>query len=153
MLPLLRVDLGGMAMKGAPLFPKLQHHWNIIIGLFSVISWTLAGRGLTPFAWRVRLDWAKLESELQLVSSRLHDAFENSDHSQQFGCLDGLNSPSVPTAFPISCEPFQQHQVQLVIQTPLCSTVRLFVFHSSCLGQIFVNLFSFLLFHCYLPVR
>ena len=31
--------------RGAPHFPKLQHHWNLIIRLFSVISRTLIGRG------------------------------------------------------------------------------------------------------------
>ena len=36
-----RVDLGAMAMKGAPHSPKLQHHWNLTIRLFSVISRTL----------------------------------------------------------------------------------------------------------------
>ena len=35
------VELGAMAMKGAPHSPKLQHHWNLTIRLFSVISRTL----------------------------------------------------------------------------------------------------------------
>ena len=43
-----KVDLGAMAMKGYSAFPKLQHHWNLTIRLFSVISRTLIGRGLTP---------------------------------------------------------------------------------------------------------
>ena len=43
-----RVDLGAMAMKGTLHSLKLQHHWNLAIRLFSVISRTLIGRGLTP---------------------------------------------------------------------------------------------------------
>ena len=37
-----------MAVKGCSAFPKLQHHWNLTIWLFSVISRTLVGGGLTP---------------------------------------------------------------------------------------------------------
>ena len=37
-----------MAMKGHPHSLKLQHHWNLTIRLFSVISRTLVGGGLTP---------------------------------------------------------------------------------------------------------
>ena len=33
-----RVDLGAMAMNVTPHFPKLKHHWNLTIRLFSVIS-------------------------------------------------------------------------------------------------------------------
>ena len=36
-----------MAMKVCSSFPKLQHHWNLTIQLFSTICWTLIG-GLTP---------------------------------------------------------------------------------------------------------
>ena len=35
------VDLRAMAMKRSPHSPKLQHHWNLTIRLFSVISKTL----------------------------------------------------------------------------------------------------------------
>ena len=35
-----------MAMKGCSAFPKLQHHWNPTIRLFSVISNTPIGRGV-----------------------------------------------------------------------------------------------------------
>ena len=42
-----RVDLGAMAMKGAPYSLKPQHHWNLTIRLFSFISRTLIGGGLT----------------------------------------------------------------------------------------------------------
>ena len=39
-----RVNLGAMAMKwGTPHSPKLQHHWNLTIRLFSVISRKLVG--------------------------------------------------------------------------------------------------------------
>ena len=31
------VDLGAMAMKGCSAFPKLQHHWNLTIRLFSCL--------------------------------------------------------------------------------------------------------------------
>ena len=49
MLPLrTRVDLGVMAMKGYSASPKLQHHWNIAIILFSVISRTLVVVGSYP---------------------------------------------------------------------------------------------------------
>ena len=37
-----RVDLGVMAMKGYPHSRKLQHCWSLTIGLFNVISRTLA---------------------------------------------------------------------------------------------------------------
>ena len=44
-----RVDLGAMAMKGAPYSLKSQHYLNHTIKLFSVISRTLIGRGgVTP---------------------------------------------------------------------------------------------------------
>ena len=39
MLPLwAKVDQGAMAMKRCSAFPKLQHHWNLTIRLFGVIS-------------------------------------------------------------------------------------------------------------------
>ena len=36
-----------LQLRGTPYFPKLQHYWKFTIR-FSVISWTLAGRGVTP---------------------------------------------------------------------------------------------------------
>ena len=48
-LPLrVRLNLGAMVMKGCPHSPKPQHHWNLTIRLFSVISRTLVWWGLTP---------------------------------------------------------------------------------------------------------
>ena len=48
MLPLrATVDLGQCHWRGTPHSPKLQHYWNLIIRLFSVISSILVG-GLTP---------------------------------------------------------------------------------------------------------
>ena len=45
-----RVDLGAMAIRGAPHSPKLQHYWNRTIRLFSVIYRALVVfvGGLTP---------------------------------------------------------------------------------------------------------
>ena len=39
---------GAMAIKGCPHSPKLQHHWDLAIRLFSFISRTLIGWCLTP---------------------------------------------------------------------------------------------------------
>ena len=48
MLPLrAKVDLEAMAVKGYSVSPKLQHYWNLSIRLFSVISRTLVGGGVT----------------------------------------------------------------------------------------------------------
>ena len=49
MLPLqARVDLGVMAMKGYPAFPKAPALLEPTIRLFSLISRTLVGRDLSP---------------------------------------------------------------------------------------------------------
>ena len=40
-----RVDLEARAINGYSAFAKLQHHWNFIIRLFSVISRILIGGG------------------------------------------------------------------------------------------------------------
>ena len=61
MLPFLaRMDMIGMAIKGYSTFPKPQHHRNLTIRLFSVISRKLIG-GLTPLQ---RCSWCTLQPQL-----------------------------------------------------------------------------------------
>ena len=43
-----RMDQGAIAIKGTPHSTKLQHHWNLTIRLFTVISKTLVGGGVLP---------------------------------------------------------------------------------------------------------
>ena len=42
------VDQGKMALKGYSSFLKLQHYWNLAIGLFRVIPRTLVVGGVLP---------------------------------------------------------------------------------------------------------
>ena len=43
----LRVGLGSMVIRTAPYSPKFLHHWNLTIRLFSVISRTFVGGGVS----------------------------------------------------------------------------------------------------------
>ena len=47
--------------KGAPYSPRRQHYWDLIIRLFSVISRTLDGGGLTQSVYSTaQADWANI---------------------------------------------------------------------------------------------
>ncbi len=57
----LPVDHFAHHQRGIPHYPKLQHHGNLTVRLFSVISWTLVG-GVLPLCREA--DRAMLEIEL-----------------------------------------------------------------------------------------